>query len=249
MPIHGRKTKVFVNAFDLSRFFRNAEISGESTPIDTTTFDATARTFIPDYIEGGISLSGCWDADPYDAVNAPAGTASEVDDVLQPILGSESNQILTICQEGADAAGVNAQLAQGKETKYSVSAPTNNLVSVAAEVKADGAIKQGLLLAHKTARTATANGTSQDNAAATTTGAVAHLHVTDASGTTPTLDVVIEDSADNSSWATIGTFAQLAVEGSERISIAGTVRRYVRARWTIAGTTPSFTFIVALART
>lgn len=72
---------------------------------------------------------------------------------------------------------------------------------------------------------------------------VATLDVDAASGTTPALDVTLETSADGATWRTLGTFAQKTAAGVERKSFPG-ADRFVRATWTIAGTTPSFTFSV-----
>lgn len=70
------------------------------------------------------------------------------------------------------------------------------------------------------------------------------LDVTAASGTSPTLNVVIEDSLDGVSWNAVGTFAQRTAVGREVINITTPFASRIRARWTIAGTTPSFTFAV-----
>lgn len=68
------------------------------------------------------------------------------------------------------------------------------------------------------------------------------LDVTAASGTTPTLDVIVETSPDGAdNWQTVATFAQKTAVSSELNVFPGT-DRFVRAKWTIAGTTPSFTF-------
>lgn len=72
----------------------------------------------------------------------------------------------------------------------------------------------------------------------------AQLEVTAAAGTSPTLDVVLEDSLDGTSWNTIGTFAQLTTTGREVIDITGLFADRLRVRWTIGGTSPSFTFSV-----
>lgn len=73
----------------------------------------------------------------------------------------------------------------------------------------------------------------------------AQLNVSAASGTTPTLDVVIEDSVDGgATWNTIGSFAQKTAAGREVINITNAFGELVRVRWTIGGTTPSFTFAV-----
>ncbi len=92
------------------------------------------------------------------------------------------------------------------------------------------------------------NGTTVDDAAATIDGAVAHLHVTAVSAS-DTILVTIEDSANSSTWATIGTFTLALAATSQRITIAGTIRRYVRCVWDVTGTGISIPFAVALART
>lgn len=70
------------------------------------------------------------------------------------------------------------------------------------------------------------------------------LDVTAASGTGPTLDVVVEDTLDGTNWNVIGTFAQLAGVGREVINITTPFAERVRVRWTMGGTSPSYTFAV-----
>jgi hypothetical protein len=67
-------------------------------------------------------------------------------------------------------------------------------------------------------------------------------------GTSPTMDVTIEDSADNSSFAAItgAAFTQVvdAASAQKLVISKDEARRYVRVKYTIAGTSPSFTFSV-----
>lgn len=247
MPVAGRKTRVLCNEFDLSSYFKTAEVNGEAAVLDATVFSSVEKEYLPDLVEGSVSLSGLWAADQFEATNNPTGLDNKVDDVLAPILGADTDQLFLIGPEGLGSFGLRVRMLQGKETKYSVQSPMNNLVSAMAEVKSDGAIMSGVLLAHQVARTTTADGSDSDNGAATSLGAKAQIHCTSASAG-DTLDVIIEDSADGVTWATIGTFTQLTAVGSELISIAGTVRQHVRASWIIAGTGPSFTFVVGFAR-
>lgn len=73
----------------------------------------------------------------------------------------------------------------------------------------------------------------------------AQLNVTAASGTTPTLDVIIEDSLDGGvTWNTIGTFAQKTAVSRETINITIPFSPLLRVSWVIAGTAPSFTFAI-----
>ncbi len=75
----------------------------------------------------------------------------------------------------------------------------------------------------------------------------AMLNVTAASGTTPNLTVLIEDTLDGTNWNTIGTFAAKTAAGFETINVTGPFADRIRVRWTITGTTPSFTFAVVIA--
>lgn len=72
------------------------------------------------------------------------------------------------------------------------------------------------------------------------------LDVTAFAGTSPTLDVVIEDTLDNTNWNTIGSFSQKVAAGRQVIDITTLFSETLRVRWTIGGTSgPSFTFSVA----
>lgn len=75
----------------------------------------------------------------------------------------------------------------------------------------------------------------------------AQLEVTAASGTSPTLNVLVEDTLDGTNWNTVGTFAQRTAVGREVINITTPFADKVRVSWTVGGTTPSFTFSVKWA--
>ena len=95
------------------------------------------------------------------------------------------------------------------------------------------------------------------SAARTTTGASAalggygasatlrvQLDVTAASGTAPTLDVLVQDTLDGTNYNTVGTFAQKTATGREVINVTVPFSETLRVSYTIAGTAPSFTFAV-----
>jgi hypothetical protein len=67
-------------------------------------------------------------------------------------------------------------------------------------------------------------------------------------GSSPTLDVTIEDSADNSSFSALSGAAFTQVTGSASAQTlevdANGCKRYVRIKYTIGGSSPSFTFSV-----
>lgn len=76
---------------------------------------------------------------------------------------------------------------------------------------------------------------------------VGQLDVTAASGTTPSLTVAVQTSADNGvtdPWRTVASFpAATAVSTSARQNFVG-LDRWIRASYTVTGTTPSETISV-----
>jgi hypothetical protein len=73
---------------------------------------------------------------------------------------------------------------------------------------------------------------------------VLQLEVTAASGTLPTLDVIVEDTVDGTNYNTIATFAQKTGAAREVIRLTTAFTNTLRVSYTIGGTTPSFTFNV-----
>jgi hypothetical protein len=88
----------------------------------------------------------------------------------------------------------------------------------------------------------TTSGTSGNIQASGGESIRAQLNVTGASGTAPTLNVLIEDTLDGINYNTIGTFAQKSSPGREVINVAAPFAETLRVSWTIAGTSASFAF-------
>ncbi|MGV3723740.1 MAG: hypothetical protein ACO1SX_22810 [Actinomycetota bacterium] len=76
-------------------------------------------------------------------------------------------------------------------------------------------------------------------------GLKARLRVTGASGTSPTLDVKVQDSADNTTFVDLCSFDQKTAAGLDFATVE-TNKRYIRALATIGGDTPSFVYTVEL---
>lgn len=73
-------------------------------------------------------------------------------------------------------------------------------------------------------------------------------NVTAATGTTPSLTVNIQTSHDDGgtdAWRTVASFTAQTAAGASAWKNFGPLDRYVRATWTVSGTTPSITFGVS----
>jgi hypothetical protein len=95
------------------------------------------------------------------------------------------------------------------------------------------------------ARTATGTGTAFNTNQANSFEAT--LIVSAHSGTTPTLDVRLETSIDGgTSYDTVGSFVQFTTTDGTDGHVFGPLGDTCRWAWTIGGTTPSFTFAIAV---
>jgi hypothetical protein len=72
------------------------------------------------------------------------------------------------------------------------------------------------------------------------------LDVSAASGALPTLTATIETApmASASTWRTVGAFSPVIASSSQDVRFHS-LDRFIRVRWTVGGTSPSFTFSVA----
>ena len=113
----------------------------------------------------------------------------------------------------------------------------------------------GRILAPELARTATGSGTARELGAVLAAESVfGSLHVLAASGTSPTLDVLVASdtvSAFSGTPETRLTFTQATGRTAQHLSAAGAITdTWWRAQWTIGGTdTPTFTFAVVVGIT
>src|SRR5262245_15758513 len=103
---------------------------------------------------------------------------------------------------------------------------------------------RGVTLLTSAARTASGQGEGTSAAAGFREGNVL-LDITAVSGTTPSLTVTAETSADGTTWFTHTAFTAKTATGRDILKL-GNLGSFVRMSYTISGTTPSFTFSVLL---
>ena len=236
---HGKNTTVLSDDFDLTTYLNSANASYSVDVPETTTFGSSDRSYIVGHNEGSISFGGLFD-----------GTTSSADSIFSAALGSNTPKVVTISNDSTSIGG-RAILAAASSTSYEISSPLTDVVSVSAEAIANGGLDSGVWLVCQTAVSTTTNTTGVDNAASSTNGGVAHLHVTTNARTATTV-IAVQHSADNSTWADLAVFGTVALSGldSERYEVpAGTtVNRYLRTRTTIATGTGAITRSVAFSR-
>lgn len=148
------------------------------------------------------------------------------------------------------SAGSPVWMAEAYQMAYRPNSAVGGGVDLGLDFATTGLASFGQSVTDLAAVTATGVSAAVDGGASSANGGIGHLHVTAATAPT-TLNVLIEHSVNGStSWATLATFTQITttVPASRRVVVAAgtTVRRYLRASFTVAGT--SYTCSVAFAR-
>lgn len=229
--VSSTKSRLLLGDFALQSYTTDISLNAVTEMLNTTVITDTAKQFIPGQDTSTLTLAGHHDAAEHaDAASWKAATSPT------PLTYAPSG--LAVASEVALVDVIDA----GFETSSSVS----GVVDWSLSGQTNGQTDFGVSLADLAAVTGDANGVSHNNGAATAAGAVAHLHVTAFSGFTG-VSVIVEDSANDSTFATIGTFSNVTAVTGERIVIAGAVRQYVRVRWDVTGT-GSVTAQVSYAR-
>lgn len=234
--VHGKGTKVYIDSAEFSSYFNNVDVTKTADVAETTNFGSSgSKTYITGEDDGTFSLTGFFDA--------------TADATLQPLLGGADFD-LVVGIDGLDT-GDRTQFGSANITNYGVSSAVGDAVATSIDAQADNGVTVGLVLNAGAYTTTGVQGTANDNSASSTGGGGAFLIVTSVSGTSPTGDIKIQHSADDSTYADLATFTQATTATSEVIKIAEgtTINRYVRVHATIGGTsTPTINAIVGFGR-
>ena len=235
--VHGSNARVYVSGFDLSAFLKSVSSSHEIGTHESTTFGATAKTYMPGLEDATLSAEGLF-----------SGAVGAKDAVLFAALRGRSPVVLSWLPSGDVDGGFGYGLL-ALETSYEIETPVDDLVSVSVEAQSNVGRERVQILHPLTARIIPGEGASRDNTAATSAGGVGYLQVIAVTGGSPSMTVKIQHRVDAAAWVDLITFAAVtANNNAQRITVANTVNRHIRATWDITGTDPSFTFFVAFGR-
>lgn len=235
----GPNSRLYWDEYALTSSLKEGSFAISTEALDKTAWGDTTRVQRAGLHSVSISASG----------HQSHGTG-EIDDLLNSQLGVQDS----IISMGANvsAEGDIMYVAQGVMTSYvPLQGAVGDLSSFAIEAVSSDSWFRGKLLAERAARTSSSATTGlQLGTIAASQNMHAALHVFSVSGTSPTLDVLVE-SDDNSGFTsatTRMTFTQATAAGAEfigpTVGPAGS-DDYWRVSWTIGGTdTPTFNFAV-----
>ena len=234
---HGKNVNVFVNEYDFSTYFNDVSASSMVETAEVSAFGSSAKEYIVGLTDGTVSLSGMFD-----------GTATGTDVVFSAVLGSTTKQNVIVAPSG-HSNGASAIMLEADDTSYEVSGAVADVVQTSAEFQSSDGVEHGKILSSGSAISATGNGTSVDNAASSANGGVGFVSVP-TNTRNGNITVKVQQSADNSTFTDLITFTVVTSTQKtfQRVEVTGTVARYLRVNYTVAGSTGSATPVVAFAR-
>ena len=234
---HGKNVNVFVNEYDFSTYFNDVSASSMVETAEVSAFGSSAKEYIVGLTDGTVSLSGMFD-----------GTATGTDVVFSAVLGSTTKQNVIVAPSG-HSNGASAIMLEADDTSYEVSGAVADVVQTSAEFQSSDGVEHGKILSSGSAISATGNGTSVDNAASSANGGVGFVSVP-TNTRNGNITVKVQQSADNSTFTDLITFTVVSSTQKtfQRVEVTGTVARYLRVNYTVAGSTGSATPVVAFAR-
>jgi hypothetical protein len=234
---HGKNVNVFVNEYDFSTYFNDVSATTSVETAEVSAFGSNAKEYIVGLLDGTVSLSGMFD-----------GTATGTDVVFSAVLGSTTKQNVIVAPSG-HSNGASAIVLEADDTSYEVSGAVADVVQTSAEFQSSDGVEHGKILSSGTAISSTGNGTSVDNALSSANGGVGFLSVP-TNTRNGNITVKVQQSADNSTFTDLITFTVVTSTQKtfQRVEVTGTVARYLRVNYTVAGSTGSATPVVAFAR-
>lgn len=247
--VFGTGTRVWMDGKQAACVINDITQDAELDEAEVTTLCSTLKDYIPGLAEVTIDIAGYFDTNTV----SPATT---MEALFHSKISNQDVFPITFAPEGGADIGDPVYLMNGFLQNYSIENTVDEAAMVEATMRCSSALARGRILqGDGTAKTVTGNGGDSppgtgnvDNTTSTAFGGVGVLQVSAVSGTTPTLIVKIQHSSNGTVWADLITFTSQNAINGEYATVSGTVNRYTRALWTIAGTTPSFNFNVAFKR-
>ncbi len=229
----GKDLSIFMGAYDLSGDCNVVTPNMAVDLLDVTTFGCTGHKFINGLANDTLDLEALLDNTSLTELSALAAN---------PATGHQ-----VVILYGTVVGDPGAACREVKLKNFVAKNVVKDANHCAAALLVQDNPFEAVLLAHpKTARASDSTGTVMDNGASSANGAHGFAHITTYGSGTITLS--LRHSSDNfvADDTELMAFTAATAIGSAYAAAAGTVKRYVKAKWTLGG--GSATFMIAFKR-
>jgi hypothetical protein len=221
MALAGDHVSVLVGGYDLTGDHNSISIDDSYKMLEAVVFGDAVKKSIPGQRQMKLQHGGFMNADS--ARSHPALKGAALEGIVSVLLGQNADPVV----------GDPVYCLKTLQSVYQVAPQFGEVIPFKASFANQGVIGGwGVALAVPVEFTNSGNGSSVDNGAASSNGAVAYLHVLTAA-VSDTYTIEVEGSTDGSEFSNLATFTlDGSAIGSERVEIAGTIPRYTRYKAT-----------------
>ena len=213
--INSNQTTMLYGTNALAAYLRTVSPSASVEMLDVTTLADTAKAFTPGLEDFTLSIDGLFDT---------ATSAGSIWANITNAINAGSIVATSVAPTGF-ALGNSVWVLPARTINYEVSSAVADVVGFSMSFGSGSPANVGVSLTDLTTFTSSGNGATVDNSSATSNGAIAVLHCTASSGTTPASVFTIQHSTNGSTWTTLQAFTSITGTTSEVITITGTVNR------------------------
>jgi len=233
----GLNVRLYVEGKDMSGSANALSGAGYSQAmLETTPLNTSAATRITGLADGTLSVNGYFD----DSDDAPwaedSGKLPSSDAVVLVALSSDA---------GDPSVGMNA-----KEGEFNVSRSSGSAISIASSFSGNGMGGEfgEMLTAHDDTHSSAGSGTVVDSGASSSNGGSGYLQLLslDSGSVTVNLQESTSSGGSYSNFMTFSTVAAAAAPAAERLTMEGTVQRYIKV--TTTGTFSNAKIVVGFSR-
>lgn len=228
---HGKSVDVFMSGFNMGDVLNAVDTPMTIDTAETTVFNSTQgrKSYVSGHSDATLTAGGLY-----------SGTTDGLSQDLLDFLQGTTEQVWTWYPKG-DAIGNFGHGMSTLETGYNITSPVQGVVETSIDGQSNTARERVESLGTLTVVSSSANGTADDNTAATTNGGVGYLQrITNS--TTRLTAASIQHSNNNSTWDDIVAFTTTptgAKNGGERVlASAQGIKRYTRYKVTVSTTGP-----------
>ena len=224
----------YIGGYNLSGDVSSVDtVSARRATIDTPVLEKSAMVRLPGMADGEISFTSWFD------------DGTDLSHTALKTLATTDNEVLYCRGIAADSP---AAMLVAKQINYDFTRATDKALSASIQCLSNGtALEWGVLLQAEATHSSATSSSSKDDSASSSAGLAAVLQIVSINSGTPTFKIM--DSANNSDWADLVSFTAVAngnEPASERVSVTGTVNRYLRV--TSTGTFSNAKFIIGYRR-
>lgn len=223
-----KTNRILADGYNLASALKSFSVSGSADELDATYLSSGFRVYESGFQSAEVTAQGFF---ANDSVNL-----DQIHDVLKAAYGNRTTQVLTAFPQDY-AFGGDCVMLNGCVMNYTIPIEVNAVIMSNAKWRSTNGLQMGKGYISQASSATTLTSSAVDNGAATTNGALLHVHLDNVDATD--VDTKIQHSTTGTgSWVDLVSVNNLSAghdSGSATVAKGTTINRYTRAVSVITG--------------